>query len=225
MNELIFLLQTITVSLCALGALYLGKEALVTFICIQSILANLFVIKQTTLFGLNATCSDAFAVGATLGLNLLQEYFGRTITRKAIWLNFFFLVFYAITSQIHLAYAPSTYASFSNFQHSIIAFFLPLAFQFILNGAVCQAKNLKATRISNKWHVTIHELVQAACFFNCLGSRLEHEMVRIAKHKLQTELTDGSCVNRLECAICSHSDEIWRVYDAVWGMDPANTGP
>ncbi len=109
MNELIFLLQTITVSLCALGALYLGKEALVTFICIQSILANLFVIKQTTLFGLNATCSDAFAVGATLGLNLLQEYFGRTITRKAIWLNFFFLVFYAITSQIHLAYAPSTY--------------------------------------------------------------------------------------------------------------------
>ena len=109
MNELIFIIQTITISLAALGALYLGKEALVTFICVQSILANLFVLKQTTLFGLNATCSDAFAVGATLGLNLLQEYFGKTITRKAIWLNFFFLVFYAIISQVHLAYAPSMY--------------------------------------------------------------------------------------------------------------------
>ena len=103
MNELIFILHTIIISCFALGALALGRYALVA-----CILANLFVIKQITLFGLHATCSDTFTVGATLGLNLLQEYHGRIITRKAIWINFFLLIFYAVASQIHLAYAPST---------------------------------------------------------------------------------------------------------------------
>src|SRR5260221_7331369 len=69
-------------------------------------LANLFVIKQITLLGLIATSSDAFTIGATLGLNLLQEYFGKSITKKTIWINFFLLIFYAIVSQIHLWYIP-----------------------------------------------------------------------------------------------------------------------
>jgi len=106
-NELIFILHTSIISLCALGALTLGQNALVAFVCLQCLLANLFVIKQTTLFGLNATCADAFTVGATIGLNLLQEYFNKDIAKKTIWINFFLLVFYAIISQIHLLYTPA----------------------------------------------------------------------------------------------------------------------
>jgi len=106
-NELIFLLQAAIVGLTTLGALALGREALVTLICVQCLLANLFVLKQTMLFGLNATCSDAFTIGATLGLNVLQEYFGKAIARKAIWINFFVLVSYALFSRIQLAYLPS----------------------------------------------------------------------------------------------------------------------
>ncbi len=106
MNELIFILHTLIIAGFALGALALGSSALVAFVCIQCILANLFVIKQITLFGLTATCADAFTVGATIGLNLLQEYFGKEITKKTIWINFFLLIFYAIISQIHLLYIP-----------------------------------------------------------------------------------------------------------------------
>ena len=107
MNEILFIFHTLTVAIFSLGALALGKHALVAFVCIQCVLANLFVVKQITLFGLTATCSDAFTVGATLGLNLLQEYFGKKITRKTIWANFFLLMFYAIATQIHLAYIPN----------------------------------------------------------------------------------------------------------------------
>jgi uncharacterized integral membrane protein (TIGR00697 family) len=107
MNELIFILHTVFISLTALGALYLGQAALVAFVCLQCVLANLFVIKQITLFSFTATCSDAFTIGSVLGLNLLQEYYGREITRKTIWINFFLLVFYAVVSQIHLAYIPN----------------------------------------------------------------------------------------------------------------------
>lgn len=106
MNELIFILHTVVIAVFALGSLALGRYALVAFVCIQCVLANLFVIKQITLFGLTATCADAFTVGATIGLNLLQEYFGKEITKKTIWINFFLLVFYAVVSQIHLIYIP-----------------------------------------------------------------------------------------------------------------------
>src|SRR5438445_7307857 len=106
MNELIFILHTLIIAAFALGALALGPSALVAFVCIQCMLANLFVIKQTTLFGLTATFADAFTVGATIGLNLLQEYFGKEIAKKTIWINFFLLIFYAIISQIHLIYIP-----------------------------------------------------------------------------------------------------------------------
>lgn len=108
-NELIFLLHSIIISISALVFFALGPNALVTFICVQCLLANLFVLKQTTLFGFNATCSDAFTIGATLGLNLLQEYWGKAITQRAIFINMATLIFYTIVSQIHLAYIPSVF--------------------------------------------------------------------------------------------------------------------
>jgi len=108
MNELIFTLHTVIIALFSLGSLALGQSALVAFVCIQCILANLFVVKQITLFGFTATCADAFTVGATIGLNMLQEYFGKTIAKRTIWINFFLLIFYALVSQIHLIYIPHT---------------------------------------------------------------------------------------------------------------------
>ncbi len=106
-NEIFFIFHSALIAISALVALALGKSALVAFICVQCILANLFVIKQISLFGLTATCSDAYTVGATLGLNLLQEYFGKEITKKTIWINFFLLIFYAIACQLHLLYVPA----------------------------------------------------------------------------------------------------------------------
>lgn len=106
-NELLFIFHSIFIGISALGALALGKAALVTFVVVQCLLANFFVIKQITLCGFNATCSDVYTIGATIGLNLLQEYFGRSITKKTITINFWILLFYTIVSQLHLAYTPS----------------------------------------------------------------------------------------------------------------------
>jgi len=123
-NEILFMLHSIIISLFALGAFALGPYALAAFVCVQCLLANLFVIKQINLFGFNATCSDVFTIGAVLGLNLLQEYYGRDITRKTIWINFFLLVFYAIVSQIHLLYTPSAY-DFSQPLFTELLIFMP----------------------------------------------------------------------------------------------------
>jgi uncharacterized integral membrane protein (TIGR00697 family) len=105
-NECIFLVQSCIMGCAALVSLRLGKDALIAFISVSCILANLFVVKQITLCGFTATASDAYSIGAVLGLNLLQEYYDRSSAQKAILISFLLLIFYGICSQIQLAYTP-----------------------------------------------------------------------------------------------------------------------
>jgi uncharacterized integral membrane protein (TIGR00697 family) len=106
-NELILLGQIAFVSLMAIVSLRISKEALVTFSVISIMLGNFFVLKQTTLFSLDATCADALAVGSMLGFNLLQEFYDRFIARQTILITFVMLAMYAILAQFHLLYVPS----------------------------------------------------------------------------------------------------------------------
>lgn len=108
-NELIFIIHVIAIAVFSLTALRLGPYALVASIAIQGMLSNLFVTKQIMLFGMDVTCSDAFTVGSVLGLNLLQEYYGKEITKKAIIISFFSVLFYLFLSQIHLLYIPNQF--------------------------------------------------------------------------------------------------------------------
>jgi len=116
MNEIIFFLQVIGIVVFALGALRLGKGALVTWVTIQALIANLFVLKQINLFGFDVTASDAFIIGSLLGLNFLQEYHGEKEAKQATWVCFFFMFFFVLVSQLHLLYQPNsfdtTHASF-----------------------------------------------------------------------------------------------------------------
>lgn len=105
-NELIFFISIIFFCSSSLLALYLGKHALIALICLQAVLVNLFVTKQIQLFGFCATASDTLAIGTSLALNLLQEYWGKPIARSAIFLSFSAAIFYTIASQLHLWYIP-----------------------------------------------------------------------------------------------------------------------
>ncbi len=106
-NELLFFLQILLSLLFTLGALRLGKEALITNSAFQALFANLFLLKQIGLFGLEVTASDGFAVGCLLSLNLLREFYGRESADKSIQISFFCLLFFALFSQLHLFYEPS----------------------------------------------------------------------------------------------------------------------
>lgn len=107
MNEFLFLIQILLVFSVSLIALRLGKEALLASITVQALLANFFVLKQIHLFGCTVTCSDAFAVGSILGLNLLREYFDQKLAKKATFICFLFMVFFVVMSQLHLFLLPS----------------------------------------------------------------------------------------------------------------------
>lgn len=121
-NELIFTAHVFFMCLFVLFSLRLGKEALMGFVALQYILANLFVLKQITLFGLTATATDPFTVGAMLGLNIIQEYYGRDVTKKTIWIGFFLLIFYTLATILHLQYTPSPDDTMQPHFHAILGF-------------------------------------------------------------------------------------------------------
>lgn len=121
MNELIFFTQIIVILLFALKALKLGKGALTTWVVVQALIANLFVLKQITLFGFDVTASDAFAIGSLLGLNFLQEYYGQEEAKQVAWICFFFMFFFFIVSQLHLFYQPNSYDSVHSAYQMILA--------------------------------------------------------------------------------------------------------
>lgn len=121
-NEFIFLLHILFVTLMGLGALSLGRSALITTITLQCIVANLFVTKQIILFGLNVTCTDIFIVGSQVSLNLLQEFFGIDEAKKAIRISFFFLICFLILSQFQIWYTPSQFDSMHLNYYSILSF-------------------------------------------------------------------------------------------------------
>jgi len=108
-NELIFFLHIILIVFIAFGALKIGKEALIALTALLAVAANFFVLKQMLLFNWNVTCSDVFAVGSILSLNLLQEHFGKEAARRAVSICFFAMIFFGLMSQIHLFYTPSPY--------------------------------------------------------------------------------------------------------------------
>ncbi len=109
MNSLILCLHVTLICSLTLGALRLGKEAMIAWLCLLAIAMNLFVLKQINLFGLNVTSSDALGVGYLLGLNLIQEYFGRAYARKTIFISLFIACAFLILSQIHLLYVPNRF--------------------------------------------------------------------------------------------------------------------
>lgn len=124
MNEIIFLIHLVCVGFITLVLLRFELPGLVAFLCAQAIVANLFVIKQITLIGLNATAADIYIVGSVLTLNLIQEYYGKLPARKAIWISFILLIFYTLVSQIQLAYIPSD-SDFAHMAYDAILSFMP----------------------------------------------------------------------------------------------------
>jgi uncharacterized integral membrane protein (TIGR00697 family) len=175
-NELIFFFHIVLMSLSTLAALRMGKEALVAFICLQAVLANLFVVKQITLFGFTATGSDAFTIGTVLGLNLLQEYYGAEIAQKSIWISFGSLVFYGIVSQIHIGYVPHLcddmqphfVALLNNMPRIVIAsfvvYFIAQQLDYALYGALKRMYNDKHLVLRNYCSVLVVQLVDTVLF-------------------------------------------------------------
>lgn len=156
MNELIFIFHTFFIACCSLGAVYIGKEALIGFIALLAILSNLFVTKQIVLLEFQATPTDALTIGLVLSLNLLQEYYGKAMAKKAIIISFVLSLVYTLLSQIHLFYSPSIH-DVTHYHAHVLFGFMPriicasLFTYFVVQQFDCFLYELLKNRLSNKY--------------------------------------------------------------------------
>ncbi|MFA6066226.1 MAG: queuosine precursor transporter [Candidatus Babeliaceae bacterium] len=107
-NELLFFLYLGTVAIFLAIISFFGVSALTAYMSILAIFSNIFVLKQITLFGFNATASDALAVGGTITLNIIQQRYMANSAQKAIIVSFLCLLFYTIITSLHNMYIPTT---------------------------------------------------------------------------------------------------------------------
>ena len=106
-NEVIFIASLFLAVIFTLYARHIGLTGLVAWVSAQSILSNIFVLKQIELFGLHVTSSEVYIVSGMFSTVLIQEQYGRRSAKKALNAAFVVLIFLGLASQLHLAYIPS----------------------------------------------------------------------------------------------------------------------
>lgn len=175
-NELLFITHVTSVSLGALFFARIGKEALITYISILFLMANIFVIKQIDLFNFCVTSADAFIVGISLSCNLLQEFWDKQSARRAIWISFASCACYMLIAKIIVLYNPAacddTQIHFAHITANTIRITLAssiayLITQFIdlqLYAIVKQAMHDKYFVARNYFAITISQLVDTILF-------------------------------------------------------------
>ncbi len=197
-NELILVGHILFIAFMAFVSLRLGKEALVTFTVITILLANLFVLKQTTLFALEATTADALAVGSMLGFNLLQEFYSRLLARQTIIITFVMLAMYIVLAKFQLLYAPSaidqTHEHFSSLLSvmpmlvggSMISWALSQCIDFMTFGALQRLWPMRLLLLRNYIAIGLSQIVdtflytQLLYWLNIISSPLHVFMVSFA---------------------------------------------
>ena len=102
-----FLLQLLMLAFGLAVAYCLGEAALVCFLFMQVILANLLVLKLVMLFGLEVTACDAYAISALIAVNLLRQFYGVRAVSRAVATSLVFTFLAAGAFVIHNSWIPS----------------------------------------------------------------------------------------------------------------------
>jgi uncharacterized integral membrane protein (TIGR00697 family) len=154
-NELIFLTHALISAGLVVTTAFIGRNALIAYLCLLGIFANLFVLKTMTLFGLTATCSDVYMVGLVLGLNVLQEVWGKKSAVTTIYYSFGALLAYTAFSWLHLAYQPSPTDTFAQPYQTLLGYMPRLTAASLTSYFVTmQLDRWVYARLRLQWNVT-----------------------------------------------------------------------
>ncbi|MFD2640390.1 queuosine precursor transporter [Piscibacillus salipiscarius] len=84
-----------------------GKNGLLVWIGMSTVVANLQVLKMVELFGVTATLGNIVYGSIFLATDILNEKYGKEEAKKAVWLGFYTLITMTLVMQIALRFEPS----------------------------------------------------------------------------------------------------------------------
>ncbi len=105
-NEAVFFLHVLAAGVILLGAAKLGRTWLTSLIVVCTVLMNIAVAKQMTLFGLQVTGGNVLFATVFLANDVLNEHFGLQAARRAVLTGFAAGLVTVVMMQFVLAYKP-----------------------------------------------------------------------------------------------------------------------
>lgn len=86
----------------------LGKEGLIGWMGIASILANLLIIKSVTLLGISATLGNVLFASNFLATDMLTENYGYKEAKKGVKFAIISVISFLLITQVALIYIPNS---------------------------------------------------------------------------------------------------------------------
>lgn len=109
-NELLwFIFAIVNFVLMLLAYKLFGKTGLFAWIAMGTVIANIQVNKQITLFGLEATLGNIMYGTLFLATDALGEKYGVKIAKKAVFMGFLMLISTVIIMNFAIRFVPNSY--------------------------------------------------------------------------------------------------------------------
>lgn len=109
MNNLLLLVSIIGIfSIMLIIKKFLGREGLIGWMGIASILANLLLIKSVNLLGISATLGNVLFASNFLATDMLTENYGYKEAKKGVKFAIMSIAIFMIVTQIALLYIPNS---------------------------------------------------------------------------------------------------------------------
>lgn len=108
MNNILLIISIIGVfSIMLIIKKFLGKEGIIGWMGIASILANLLLIKSVDLFGISATLGNVLFASNFLATDILTENYGYKEAKKGVRFGIMSVAIFMIVTQVALLYIPN----------------------------------------------------------------------------------------------------------------------
>ncbi|MBQ7264196.1 MAG: queuosine precursor transporter [Synergistaceae bacterium] len=107
MNEIILFAEIVIVFSMVLAAQRIfGRDGLLMWPCMATILANITVVKSVTLFGMETMLGNVLFASTFLATDILTERWGVAEARRSVFLSLFGALLFIVASQVSLWYLP-----------------------------------------------------------------------------------------------------------------------
>lgn len=125
MNNFLMVVSIIGVfSIMLIVKKVLGKEGLIGWIGVSSILANLLLLKSVNILGISATLGNVLFASNFLATDMLTENYGYKSAKKGVLFGIFGVLFFMIVTQVALIYIPNS-SDFAQESFELLFGFIP----------------------------------------------------------------------------------------------------
>lgn len=109
LNAFLLIVQIFAISWVTFLCLKVGEKAVNAWLTVVAISLNLMILKQVSMFGLDVTTCKSLGVCYILGLNLMQEYYGRRAAKTHVLIAALCTFGFVILQQIHMIFEPNSF--------------------------------------------------------------------------------------------------------------------